>query len=295
MMSSADAMRARPPVVCAPTAARSPGMLQVRHRESRQPRLRLAAAPGRAFVANFAAGARRSARERRDRRRMIVRLDLHQNVDRLVAELVAMRVDVGEPAPAVRRLRSPPRCRDTPRARPAELRACVLLDHREQRLRLALAIDDPIRVEDLVTAMLGVRLREHHQLDIGRIAAEACRSCSRGSRSRPPTAPGPETRWPRPARPRPRARSGIDVQRPRRLVGEQARPRRRSRRRAASVMRSCRARGAIACSVLDARAAIDAHAVCDAAFDALDRHRVRTRVRCRSPCSTTAKSCPDAA
>ena len=37
----------------------------------------------------------------------------------------------------------------------------------------ALAVDDPVRIEDLVAAMLGVRLREHHQLDVGRIAAEA--------------------------------------------------------------------------------------------------------------------------
>ena len=90
-------------------------------------RLRLAAAPGRAFVADLAAGAGRRARERRDRRRMIVRLDLHENVDRLVVARVDVAVHVGEPALALRDLRSPRRCRDTPTARRAELCAYVLL------------------------------------------------------------------------------------------------------------------------------------------------------------------------
>ncbi len=51
---------------------------------------------------------------------------------------------------------------------PRELFAYVLLDHGEQRLRLALAVDDPVGVENLVPAVLGVRLREHHQFDVGR-------------------------------------------------------------------------------------------------------------------------------
>jgi hypothetical protein len=46
-------------------------------------------------------------------------------------------------------------------------------DHREQAPFLRDAVDHPIRVEDLVPAVLGVRLREHHQFDVGRIAAEA--------------------------------------------------------------------------------------------------------------------------
>ena len=47
-----------------------------------------------------------------------------------------------------------------------------IADHREERLRLRLAVDYPIGVEYLVAAMLGVRLREHHQLDVGRIAPD---------------------------------------------------------------------------------------------------------------------------
>ncbi len=41
-----------------------------------------------------------------------------------------------------------------------------------RRLLLRLAVDDPFGIEDLVPAMLGVRLREHHELDVGRVAAE---------------------------------------------------------------------------------------------------------------------------
>ena len=46
------------------------------------------------------------------------------------------------------------------------------LDHAEEALVLALAVDCPARVENLVTAVLGVRLRKHHQLGIGRVAVE---------------------------------------------------------------------------------------------------------------------------
>src|SRR6202022_54878 len=49
--------------------------------------------------------------------------------------------------------------------------AMAVANHGEQRMLLAPAVDDPFRVEDLVPAMLGIRLREHHQLDVGRIAA----------------------------------------------------------------------------------------------------------------------------
>src|SRR3546814_4449868 len=52
-----------------------------------------------------------------------------------------------------------------------------VLDHLEQRLRRAVAlhvlpVDGPRRVEDLVPAVLGVGLREHHQFDVAGVAAE---------------------------------------------------------------------------------------------------------------------------
>ena len=43
-------------------------------------------------------------------------------------------------------------------------------DHAEQRGVLRLAVEGPGGIEDLVAAVFGVGLREHHQLDIGRIA-----------------------------------------------------------------------------------------------------------------------------
>ena len=46
-------------------------------------------------------------------------------------------------------------------------------DHVEQRMRLRLAVDDPAGVENLVPAVLAVGLGEHHELDVGRIAADA--------------------------------------------------------------------------------------------------------------------------
>ena len=52
--------------------------------------------------------------------------------------------------------------------------ACMgVADHVEQGSRHRLAVDGPARVEDLVPAVLGVGLREHHQLDVVGVAAEA--------------------------------------------------------------------------------------------------------------------------
>ena len=51
-------------------------------------------------------------------------------------------------------------------------------NHVEQRLRLLNAIDSPIRIENFMAAMLGIRLRKHHQFDIRWIAVEL-RKCLR--------------------------------------------------------------------------------------------------------------------
>ena len=63
--------------------------------------------------------------------------------------------------------------------RSLRMRGVRRADHREQALVLRHAVDDPVGVEDLVAAVLGVRLREHHQLDVGRIAAERAEAASR--------------------------------------------------------------------------------------------------------------------
>ena len=102
---------------------------------------------------------------------MVVRLDLAEDVDVFLvhAVLVGLRVDVeasagcagehggvvlvgGENAFAVQLVR--------------------ILDHLEQRLVLWLSVDVPGGVENFVAAVLGVGLREHHQLDVVWIAAE---------------------------------------------------------------------------------------------------------------------------
>ena len=47
-----------------------------------------------------------------------------------------------------------------------------VLDHFEQRFRLLFAVDDPVGVENLVAAVLGVGLREHIEFDIRRVAPQ---------------------------------------------------------------------------------------------------------------------------
>jgi hypothetical protein len=47
-----------------------------------------------------------------------------------------------------------------------------IADHAEQRLVAGLAIDDPVGVENLVPAVLRVRLREHHEFDVSGIASQ---------------------------------------------------------------------------------------------------------------------------
>ena len=147
---------------------RQTGNTQVRHGEAGEARLRLRADAGRALVANFTAGAGRSARERRDRRRMIVRLDFHQDVRQLGAAAV-VPVDPGMEAPGSRALhhRGVVFVGDDRAFGVGLVRAP---DHCEQRQRLALPVYRPLGIEDLVPAVLGVRLREHHQLDVGRVA-----------------------------------------------------------------------------------------------------------------------------
>jgi hypothetical protein len=52
-------------------------------------------------------------------------------------------------------------------------------DHAEQRLVLGFAVDHPGGVENLVAAMFGIGLGEHHQFDVGRVAAGLVKMSSR--------------------------------------------------------------------------------------------------------------------
>ena len=145
------------------------GDTQVRHGEAGEPRLGLRPAAGSAFVTDLAAGARGGARERRDGRGVVVRLHLHQDVDGLFVETEGVR----------RRVRPKPRRRGAFNDRSIvavgreHARRAVRMrvaDHGEQRLGLRLAVHGPVGVEDLVAAVFAVRLREHHQFHVRRVA-----------------------------------------------------------------------------------------------------------------------------
>ena len=148
---------------------------QVRNRESHQSGFRLRTDAGGAFVADLAARSRGGAGKRRDRGRMIVRLDLHQRMRELARRGVPVafaRMEARDGRAFHHRgvvgIGDHGAC---------GMGAMRLADHREQALRLRHAVDDPLRVEDLVPAVLRVRLREHHELDVGRIAPQAPEIC----------------------------------------------------------------------------------------------------------------------
>ena len=124
----------------------------------------------RRLVADFAADAGSSAGERRDRRRVVVGLDLHQLVESVLLEAVFVRlgVDREDIGPEARH-----DCGVVLVRAQGVLRTLLVrvLDHLEERLRLLLAVDDEFRAEDLVAAVLGVDLAEHHELGVGRVAS----------------------------------------------------------------------------------------------------------------------------
>ncbi len=163
---------------CVPHA----GQAQVRYRKSAQASLRLRPTPGGTFIADLATGAGGCTGIGRDRRGMVVRLDLEYRVRQLIActvvdadcagGMVTMRIEARHAAAfehggvvAVRD-HGPQRC--------GAMRGA---DHVEQRRAFVLAVDRPCSVEYLVAAMLGVGLREHHQLDISRVALHAGERC----------------------------------------------------------------------------------------------------------------------
>jgi len=149
------------------------GQVQVGDMEARQAGLGLGAAAGRALVADLAAGAGGGARERRDGGRVVVRLDLHQHMRGLGARAVLRRVGVALRQPALDRAalhhRGVVAVGDDGALRRETL---GVTDHAEHRQVLRLPVDGEVRVEDLVAAVLGVGLREHHQLDVAGVALE---------------------------------------------------------------------------------------------------------------------------
>ena len=140
---------------------------QVRGGEAGQACLGSRATSGRALVADLAAGAGRRAGIRRDGGRMVVGLDLHQDV----REPTAGPIDAVLARDEVRDLRAFHHGGIVGVGDDRVLRrgGVGVADHAEQRVRLRLAVDHPGRIEDLVAAVLRVGLREHHEFDVGRV------------------------------------------------------------------------------------------------------------------------------
>ena len=147
------------------------GNAQVRDGEAGQAVARGAAAAGGALVTDLAAASGGRARVRGDGRGVIVRLDLQQPVHRGIGPAVLAGDRIG--GPALLRAAFENGSIVGVRHHGALWMGLVgVADQAEQGFFLRLAVDDEIGVEDLVAAVLGVGLREHHQLDIGRVAAQ---------------------------------------------------------------------------------------------------------------------------
>ncbi len=151
--------------------------VQRRNREAAEPRLGLGAAARGAFVADFTAGARGRAWEGADRGRVVVRLDLEDRVHGLQPfnEDRARGILLVGPRVKARHRRAFKHSRIVAVGDDRAARALLvrLANHAKEGLLLLHAVDREFSVEDLVAAVLGIGLREHHQFDVRGIAALA--------------------------------------------------------------------------------------------------------------------------
>ena len=141
----------------------------MRHAEPAQSRLGFGAASGGGLVADFTTGAGARTGMRGNTGGMVVGLHLHQDVSRLVNRFPnTVYADQHSLSAAALDHRGVVAV-----GRQHALRRGLVrqLDHLEQRQRLLDAVYGVARVENLVAAMLGIDLREHHQLGVGRVAA----------------------------------------------------------------------------------------------------------------------------
>ena len=146
------------------------GNAQIGNSKAAQPGLGLGAAPSGALVTNLAARAGSRTGERRNRGRMIVRLHLGQDMRELLAPAILAiwpRMKTID-----RRALDDRRVVRIGNDGSLGMRLVRRANHAEQRVRLFGPIHRPRSIEDLVAAMFGVGLGEHHQLDIGRVALE---------------------------------------------------------------------------------------------------------------------------
>ena len=140
--------------------------------ERAQPRLGAGAGAGGALVADLAADAGGGPGPGGDRRGVVVGLHLAEDVGLPALVAVAEAVAVG-PEDLGGEALDDPGVVGVGLHRVLGMAGVGVADHVEEGALLALAVDDPRGVEDLVPAVLGVDVGEHHQLDVGGIAAEA--------------------------------------------------------------------------------------------------------------------------
>src|ERR1700682_2851995 len=129
----------------------------MRHRKSAESCLGFGADTGRSLVSNFAPKAGRRARKRRDGGRMIVCFYLDHIIGRFPTRaIVPAGASIETPYASTVGDGRIVGIRDH-RALRADTMGVA--NHGEQRMLLALAVDNPIRVKDLVPAMLGIGFR----------------------------------------------------------------------------------------------------------------------------------------
>ncbi len=154
-----------------PGAGRA-GQVQIADAEAAEARLGLAAAAGGPLVPDLAPAAGGRARVGRDASGVVVGLDLHQQVRGLILLAVDGVQRVGHhPAPRVALDHG--RVVLVGREHPPRVQGVGVADHLEEAVRLRLAVDRPAGVEDLVAAVLGVRLGEHHQLEVAGVSLQS--------------------------------------------------------------------------------------------------------------------------
>ena len=108
---------------------------------------------------------------------MVVRLHLHELVELHLPEAIHMLLAGGAPARPVRQEHLGLEALHDGRVvlvgdeRALPVLLMGVLDHPEERVRHLPAVDDELRAEDLVAAVLGVHLAEHHELGVGGVAS----------------------------------------------------------------------------------------------------------------------------
>ena len=147
------------------------GNAQVGDGEAGEAVARRAAPAGGAFVTDLAATAGGCARMGGNGRGVVVGLDLQQAMHRLLGPAIAAGGRVHVPG-GQRAAFQNGGVVGIGHHRALRVGLVGLADHAEERAFLRLAVDDEVGVEDLVAAVLGVGLREHHQLDIGGVASQ---------------------------------------------------------------------------------------------------------------------------